>query len=520
MLKFNISKPEIKVTGKSVTNLETTKTEALVLLIQNTSKLSKEVSKLDKKLKGKISTVIKSGDFTGKKANKAFSIIYTDKLISAERVILFGVGDKKIETKEIRNFGGLILSKLKSLDVKNFSVLMDATSIKEELCNEIFAKNMTEGLLLTSYKYAGFFTLDKKDGDKKDTKISKIELITTDKKELKSLKLGSESGTKLAEGVFVTKDLVNLPPNVCTPDFMAITAKDIAKETDLSVTIFDEKKLEKLKMGALLSVGRGSIEESNLIIMEHNKTKAKEMDTVVLIGKGVTFDTGGYSLKPPQGMKGMKSDMGGGGAIIGAMKAISKLDLPIHVVGLIPCAENKISNDSYLPDDVIVASNGMTIEINSTDAEGRMLLADALVYAKKYEPKYVVDIATLTGLTFNTFAGKMSGFFSTDKTLTKNLNNAATTSYERIWELPIDDEYSKPFKSKVADLINSAKGAGASGATMFLKNFIDYPAWAHIDMAGMAGEMRDITYGPKGQASGYGVRLLAEFVNECCKKNK
>jgi len=520
MLKFDISKPEIKVTGKTVTNLETTKTEALVLLIQNTSKLSKEVSKLDKKLKGKISTVIKSGDFTGKKANKKISIIYTDKLISAERVILFGVGDKKIESKEIRNFGGLILSKLKTLDIKNFSVLMDVTSIKEELCNEIFAKNLTEGLLLASYKYAGFFTLDKKDEDKKDTKITKIELLTTDKKELKSLKLGSEAGTKLAEGVFVAKDLVNLPPNVCTPDFMAETAKGIVKETDLSVTILGEKELEKLKMGALLAVGRGSIEDSNLIIMEHNKAKAKEMDTVVLIGKGVTFDTGGYSLKPPQGMKGMKGDMGGGGAIIGAMKAIAKLDLPIHVVGLVPCAENKISNDAYLPDDVIVASNGITIEINSTDAEGRMLLADALVYAKRYDPKFVVDIATLTGLTFATLAGKMAGVFSTDKTLTKNLNNAATTAYERIWELPIDEEYTKPFKSKVADLINSEKGAGVSGATMFLKHFVDYPAWAHLDIAGMEGERREISYGPKGQASGFGVRLLAEFVDECCTKKK
>ena len=517
MLEFNISKPEIKVTGKAISELGSFKTEALVLLISDTSKLSLETKILDKMLKGKITTVIKSGDFAGKKAVKRFSTIYTDKLISAERIILFGIGGEKIEAKEIRNFGGLILSKLKSLDVKNFSILLNATSLKEKLCNEICAKNLTEGLLLTSYKHAGIFS-NKKESNKSN--IKKIDFITTDKKELKSIIIGLDKGSKLTQGVFITKDLVNLPPNVCTPNFMAETAKDIAKETNLSVTIFNEKKLEKLKMGALLAVGRGSIEESNLIIMEHNKSNAMEMDTVVLIGKGVTFDTGGYSLKQTLSMKGMKCDMGGGGAVIGTMKAISKLDLPIHVVGLVPCAENKISNDSYLPDDVIVASNGITIEINSTDAEGRLLLADALVYAKKYNPKYVIDIATLTGLTFNTFAGKMASFFSTDKSLTKNLNNAATTSYERIWELPIDDEYSKPFKSKVADLINSAKGAGASGATMFLKNFVEYPAWAHIDMAGMAGEMRDISYGPKGQASGYGVRLLAEFVNECCKKKR
>ena len=269
-----------------------------------------------------------------------------------------------------------------------------------------------------------------------------------------------------------------------------------------------------LKMGALLAVAQGSDTPPRFIILEHNGERADELDTIVLVGKGVTFDTGGYSLKSKEGMARMKTDMAGAAAVIGTMRAIGELGVELHVVGLAPAADNMIGSHAYRPQEVFTASNGVTIEIVSTDAEGRMLLADALVYASRYQPAAVVDIATLTGACAVALGKVAAGLFSTDDALRERLLAAAKASNEKLWPLPLFPEYEKSIESETADIKNSSsdRAAGVGSSATFLKHFVDYPAWAHIDMAGLASDIKDIPYVPERGASGFGVRLLTEFV--------
>jgi leucyl aminopeptidase len=281
----------------------------------------------------------------------------------------------------------------------------------------------------------------------------------------------------------------------------------------LRIQVLEEEQMTSLDMGALLAVAQGSDTPPRLIILEHNADRATELDTIVLIGKGVTFDTGGYSLKSREGMVTMKSDMAGAAAVIGAMQAIGALDVPLHVVGLAPAADNMISGRAYRPSEVVTASNGVTIEIISTDAEGRMLLADALVYAKRFNPTAVVDIATLTGTCAAALGKAAAGLFSTDDGLRDVLLSAADASAEKLWPLPLYPEYEKTIKSETADIKNSGGRFGGIGSSAtFLKHFVDYPAWAHIDMAGVALDAEDNPYAPGKGATGFGVRLMVEFV--------
>jgi leucyl aminopeptidase len=265
-------------------------------------------------------------------------------------------------------------------------------------------------------------------------------------------------------------------------------------------------------------IKRGSDTPPRFIILEHNADRAAELDTIVLVGKGVTFDTGGYSIKTTEGMVGMKADMAGGAAVIGAMQAIGALNVPLHVVGLIPAADNMISGHSYRPQEVITASNGVTIEIISTDAEGRLLLADALVFASRYKPAAVVDIATLTGACVVALGTVAGGLFSSDDTLRDALMASAARTNEKLWPLPMFPEYDKDIESQAADIKNSGgRYGGASIGAVFLKHFVDYPLWAHIDMAGLAGidslsGKQDNPYVPAKGATGYGTRLLIDFV--------
>jgi leucyl aminopeptidase len=284
--------------------------------------------------------------------------------------------------------------------------------------------------------------------------------------------------------------------------------------------------MESLNMGALLGVAQGSETPPRFIVLEHNAERAGELDSVVLVGKGVTFDTGGYSLKPKEGMKGMKTDMAGAAAVIGTMLAIGKLaqigalSTDLHVVGLAPASDNMISGRAYRPEEVVTASNGVTIEINSTDAEGRMLLADALVYAERYKPAAVVDVATLTGACVIALGrGMAAGLFSTDDALRDRLLAASTATAERLWPMPLYPEYEKDLESQTADIRNNGQRYGGVGSSaMFLKHFVSYPAWAHVDMAGMAAEARDTPYIPGKGATGFGVRLLTEFVRRWTRR--
>jgi leucyl aminopeptidase len=263
-------------------------------------------------------------------------------------------------------------------------------------------------------------------------------------------------------------------------------------------------------MGAFLAVAQGAGEPPKFIVLEHNGDR-EGLPTVLLVGKGVTFDTGGVSIKPGEGMGAMKSDMGGAAAVLGTMEVVGRLNLPLHVVAIVPCTENMLDANAYRPSDVITASNGKTIEIISTDAEGRMILADALVYAGRYEPDMVVDLATLTGACIVALGRQAAGLFSNDDKLRERLLKAGEASHERLWPLPLWDDYRKAIKSDVADMKNSGgRFGGVATAAVFLKEFTNYP-WAHLDIAGMALSEKEEGYVPAG-GTGFGVRLLAEFL--------
>ncbi len=309
------------------------------------------------------------------------------------------------------------------------------------------------------------------------------------------------------------RDIVNLGPNIVTPAYLANLARDISFEFDMKLTVGDREWAAERKMGAFLAVGKAAYEPPTFIVLEHNPDRT-ELDTIVLVGKGITFDSGGISIKPAEKLSDMKDDMAGAAAVLGAMQVVGKLNLPLHIVAIAPCTENMPGGGAYHPADIITASNGKTIEIISTDAEGRLILSDALVFAQQYHPKAVVDLATLTGACVTALGEWVAaGLFSNTVWLQEKLIESGSRMHERLWLMPLYEDYARKIKSLVADFANSGGRSGGVGSSAyFLKQFIDYP-WAHIDMAGMAMiEKKDETpYTPFG-ATGYGVRLLVDFL--------
>lgn len=469
---------------------------------------------LSKSLKTAINTLTASGDFTGK-ANQ-ISIIYPGKDHPAQRVIVVGLGEAATFTPEVaRRAAAHAAKKAKDLKAQFLATSLPADAAYGTA--EAY-EALAEGTLLALYQYHGQKTKDAPETPQH------LEIYVAEGHDQAAAETGIQAAISIAQGVSRTRDLVNLPPNICTPKYLAKVASQIAKETGLKASALNEKKMEELGMGALLGVSQGSETPARFIIMEHNADKADELDTIVLVGKGVTFDTGGYSLKPGDSMFGMKADMGGGAAVIGALEAIAKLDIPLHVVGLIPATDNMVSGNAYRPQEVLTASNGVTIEIVSTDAEGRLLLADALVYASRYNPAAVVDIATLTGACVVALGSAAAGLFSNNDALQDSLMAAAGNTQEKLWPLPMYDEYEKSIESQTADIKNSAgRMSGVGSAAVFLRHFVDYPAWAHLDIAGVAGidgmtNSSDTPYVPAKGATGFGVRLMTDFVRNWANK--
>ncbi len=482
-----------------------TRPDAIIVSLFQEEQLTPLLQVLDEALGGAVQALLDDGDFSGK-ANET-AILYTYGQIATKRIVLVGLGGRdEFSIETVRNTTATAIKKAAKLKLKHVATVLHSDDV---LPDEAVASAMAESMLLALYSYHG----QKSDTPPTQT-LELIEIVVSDEANIFIIEQGLAEGVIIAESTVVARDLVNLPPNYCTPDYMATRAIQIADEVGLAAQILDEQQIRELNMGALLAVSQGSATPPKFIILEHNATQADELPTLVLIGKGVTFDTGGYTIKTREGMTGMKADMGGGAAVIGAMRAVALLNVPLHVVGLVPAADNMISDTAYRPDDVFTASNGKTIEIVSTDAEGRLLLAEALVYAGRYQPTVVVDIATLTGACVVALGGVMAGLFSTDEKLRNALIQAGKAVNEPVWPLPLDKAYNKSLKSETADTKNSgAARGGASVAAMFLKNFVEYPLWAHIDMAGLENRNDDIAYIPKG-ASGFGARLLIEFVRQ------
>lgn len=358
------------------------------------------------------------------------------------------------------------------------------------------------------YKYDKYKSRDEND-PKIEIRATWIASPALPSKELKRITADSEI---IASAVRYARDLGNTPPNELTPRRLASSARETLEEAGLAVTVFDRKSIEKMEMGGLLAVSRGSVEEPRFVVMEHKPKKARK--TVCLVGKGITFDSGGISIKPAERMEEMKFDMAGAAAVVATMLAVAKLEIDVHVVGIIAATENLPSGSAYKPGDIIRMMSGKSVEIVNTDAEGRMILGDALHYAQRFEPDHLIDFATLTGACVVALGGEASGLFTNDDALAQKLIEAGEQVGERIWRLPEWDEYKELIRSEWADMKNSGgRWGGAITAAVFLKEFVKCPSWAHLDIAGTAWAEGETSREPKG-ATGVGVRAAIAFLRQ------
>jgi len=484
--------------------------EALVLtLFEETGLQDKTILAIDDQLGGLIREVWEAGDFKGKADQ--LTLLYTRRAQPSKRVVLVGLGkEDKFGPNRLREAAGRVSNRLQALGVESYALALP--TIKDQDTDRgRLAQAVIEGGILGAYRFKEYKT--------KEEEVKEIKEICLlhdgDKGEIER---GLTKGQIVARAVCRVRDLVNRPGNTLTPSALAEEARSIAREEGLSCQILEEDQIRALNMGALLAVAQGSQQPPRFIILEHNQP-AEGQPTIVLIGKGLTFDSGGISIKPSEKMEEMKYDMAGGAAVLGTMQAVARLQLPLHVVGLVPATENLPSGTALKPGDIVRSLSGKTIEIISTDAEGRMILADALTYAERYRPTAVIDLATLTGACVIALGHLASGIMGNDPTLIERIKKAAELSEERVWELPLWEEYDEQIKSEVADIKNvGGRPAGTITGAAFLKKFAEKFSWAHIDIAGTAWTEKDKPYIPKG-ATGVGVRLLVQLLEDW-PKNK
>ena len=476
----------------------------IVNLFQGVTRPAGATGAVDQALDGAISDLIAGGDLSGKLGEVV--VLYPRGAIPARRVLIAGLGEpEKFDLEQVRKAAAAAIKKARDLHARRVASIVHGAGIAR-LPVAVAVQSVLEGTLLALYQYEGA-----KQEKENKSRIESFTIVEYDQSKIGVIEQTIQTTLAIIEGVKAARDLVNEPPNVATPTRLANVARQIAAEHGLTAEIGDREWARQHNMGAFLAVAGGAGEPPSFIILEHNGDR-DDLDTIVFVGKGITFDTGGISLKPRENMDLMKTDMAGAAAMLGTMKAVAMLDLPLRVIGIAPCTENMPDAHAYRPSDVITASNGRTIEIISTDAEGRMVLADALVYAQRYQPKAVIDLATLTGAAVVALGENVAaGLFSTEDWLREQLVTAGATTHERVWPLPLWNDYEEAIKSEVADMKNSAGRFGGVGASaVFLKAFIDYP-WAHPDIAGVASTRKSNDYIPAG-GTGFGVRLLVEFL--------
>lgn len=413
----------------------------------------------------------------------------------ARRILLVGLGKKEtVNAEALRQAGGRALVLL-----RNAGIITAALSTNTLSGLQLSPAYFVEGALL------GLYTFDRY---RKEKELRNVREITVLADPSRSLEAELKTVAALAAGVGFARDLVNTPSNAMTPSDMAEAARSL-RDKKMSVRILDRTACEKLGMGSYLSVSKGSDEPSRFIVLEY---RGAVKAPVVLIGKSVTFDSGGINIKPSDGLEKMKYDMAGGAAVLGLLKAAAALKLPLHLVGLLPATENLPGGHATRPGDVVTAMDGTTIEIINTDAEGRLTLADALCYAKRYKPSAVIDIATLTGACSIALGNETIALMGTDRTLVEGLRQAAAFTNEKVWEMPLYEEYREYLKSDLADIKNIGGRTGSLvTSACFLKEFAGELPWVHLDIAGTAWTEKERPYTPKG-ASGIGVRLLFDLL--------
>lgn len=469
--------------------------------IFETRKMTESAKILDKISQGYLKNILASGDMEGK--SNTSLLLHNVPGTLFKRILLIGLG-KEQEFKE-KTYLSTITAALNTLQK---TAVADAMLFLPDypLNNRNMAWKVMQTVITAGNHQYRFDQLKSKP-DAESTNLKKLTLCIDNRAELAACEESLQQGIAIAHGMKLTKDLGNLAPNICTPAYLAKQAKDLAKTHKLKVNVLEEKDMEKLGMGSLLSVAQGSDQPAKLIVLEYQGLSKKD-NPFVLVGKGVTFDTGGISLKPAAEMDEMKFDMSGAASVFGTLQAVAELKLPLNVVGIIPATENMPGGKATKPGDVVKSLSGQTIEILNTDAEGRLILCDALTYAERYDPKMVIDIATLTGACVIALGNFVSGLLSNDDKLAQALLAAGEQAGDRAWQLPLWDEYQDLLKSNFADMANiGGRAAGTITAACFLSRFTKKYPWAHLDIAGTAWKS-----GKEKGSTGRPVPLLTHFL--------
>ncbi|MBD3190233.1 MAG: leucyl aminopeptidase [Candidatus Heimdallarchaeota archaeon] len=444
-------------------------------------------------------------DFKGKKKESA--IIYSPTELATKRLMLVGLGkEKDLSIEDIRNVIGEVSRKVRDLGTKKIAISIDHF-LRKDFSLEAVTEAIVQGIIMGSYQNLKYRT---KDLDK-FKKLDELIIFSSDA-DPEKLETSANAGKIIAEAVNFCRELSWGPPNYITPSKLAEEAERLAKEYKITTKIFDRAEAKEIGLTSFLAVAQGTEEPPKFIIMEYGAGK-KDVETVALIGKAITFDSGGISIKSSSGMEKMKADMTGGAVVIAIMQAIAQLQPNVHLIGIVPATDNMPSGRAYHPADVITSYSGQTIEVISTDAEGRMVINDALTYAaKNYKPKMMFDFATLTGSIYVALGEYATGYFANDEQVAEKLEEASKTSGERIWRMPLWDVYDEKLKSDIADMKHTGgRGGGAIIAARFLSKFVMDVPWAHLDIAGSMGQESNKGYNPKG-SKGPCVRLMIDLI--------
>ena len=498
----------MKINFSDITAVKSKLDSVIVFLVGEDKKLSPLAAAVNKQSGGVIAKALASGKFAGKRGQ--YSVIVPSDGVKCDRIILAGTGDaKKLTAQSFELIGGGAIPYLNAAGAKSATFLLEEIKGSPVTSAEA-AAHLGHGAHLRSYTFDKYHT--KTPADEKPT----IASVTVALDNVKAVGKYYAELEKLAEGIFLTRDLVSEPANVIYPETMAEECQKL-EALGLEVEVLDEPDMYKLGFGALLGVGQGSANESKMVIMKWNGLgKASKAQPIAFVGKGVTFDTGGISIKPAGGMEEMKWDMGGAGTVIGLMKTLAGRKAKVNAIGVVGLVENMPGGNAQRPGDVVTSYSGQTIEVLNTDAEGRLVLADALWYTQKhFKPKFIIDLATLTGAIIVSLGTSRAGLFSNNDKLADQLFKTGQKIGEEVWRLPLADVYDKQINSDIADMQNIGKDreAGSITAAQFLQRFVNDVPWVHLDIAGMAWTKKDSELMPKG-ATAYGVRLLNALVKE------
>ena len=482
------------------TQAEKQRNDCVVVGVYEPKKLSAAAAALDQASNGYIASILKRGDMKGKLGSTL--MLYNVPGTACQRVLLVGLGkERELHEKEYRQILRAAAKAIINSTVGNaVSFLTDIPAGKRDASWRV--AQLVEVTLDASYR---FDSLKSKPSD--PYTFASMVINVPNKADIEQAEAGLQQGLALAAGMQLAKDLGNTPPNICTPTYLAEQAGELAQAYGFQLEVLEREDMVRLKMGALLGVAKGSRQPPKLIVLQHNKGPQGQKPTV-LVGKGITFDAGGISIKPAADMDEMKYDMCGAASVLGTFKAIGEMDLPLNVVGVIPTCENLPDGDAVKPGDVLTSMSGQTIEVLNTDAEGRLILCDALTYAERFQPGTIVDIATLTGACVIALGHHATGLFSNNDNLARELLKAGEDTFDRAWRMPLWEDYQEQLSSNFADMANiGGRAAGSITAACFLSRFVKDVDWAHLDIAGTAWKS-----GKEKGSTGRPVPLLTHFL--------